>query len=82
MANVLEKNKKLKTVSKVSTFALKLARESIFSPAVMAQCTPSGDETYLVYHQRSYTNSTLLCSSCFHGFGGHHRITSRCGLIA
>lgn len=42
MANVLEKNKKLKIVSKVSTLALKLARESFFSPTVMAQSTPSG----------------------------------------
>jgi len=36
MANVLEKNKKLKIVSKVSILALKLARESSFGPAVMA----------------------------------------------
>ena len=40
---VIDRNPKLLSESKVSTLALKLARESFFGEAVMLKCTVAGD---------------------------------------
>lgn len=42
MNDVIEQNHKLANQSKVSTLAVKIARDAVFGPKLMRQCTPLG----------------------------------------